>query len=177
MLLKNSLFLSFVLVALGVLIRLLPHMPNTTPITAIVLFATTYLGLRYSIGILFTSMLIADLFIGFYNWPVMLAVYGSFALASILGLIIRKYKKFTTILGGALVSSLAFFLITNWAVWQFEAMYPSTLSGLIESYVMALPFLKNSLVGDVVYTAMFFGLFEAVNYILASRRNESRVIA
>lgn len=47
------------------------------------------------------------------------------------------------------LASLAFFLLSNFGVWLY--WYPRTLEGLITCYTLALPFLRNTLMGDVVF--------------------------
>jgi hypothetical protein len=135
---------------------------NTTPVTAIILFASVYLGGRYSFGALFAIMLAADMFLGFYQWQMMVAVYGSLGIAALIGFMMRKNVTASRVLFAALGSSVVFFIITNWAVWQFGTMYAHSLAGLLESYTMALPFFRNSLIGDVLYTAMLFGSWAVV---------------
>jgi len=165
---KSKAILIVFLVALGVMSRLFPYAPNVMPITAIALFASAYLGLRYSLVVLFSVMLISDVFIGLYHLPIMIAVYGSFALSATLGTFINKQSA-QTIAASALLSSLAFFLITNWAVWQFGTLYERSLSGLFQSYVMAIPFFKNSLTGDLFYTAALFGVAYVASVCVAKQ--------
>ena len=69
-------------------------------------------------------------------------------------------KNVGTITLGTLGGTLLFFLATNAAVWAFSGMYQLNLAGLMLSYAMAIPFLKLSLVGDLFYTAVFFGMYE-----------------
>jgi hypothetical protein len=159
---KTSLLIATLLVLVGVLGRLLPHAPNLTPITAIALFSTAYLSLRYSSVIFLVTMVVADVFIGFYQWQIMVAVYGSFLLAACIGLLVRKRATFGAIVGGTISASVVFFLITNWAVWQFGTMYEHSISGLMQSYIMALPFFRNALVGDMLYTGLLFGMVYVV---------------
>ena len=92
----------------------------------------------------------------------MLAVYFSFALMGVIGLYVRRHKNFARVVGGALLGSILFFLITNWAVWAFGAMYPLTLTGLLESYTMAIPFFRNSLLGDLFYVGILVGSMEVL---------------
>ncbi len=160
---KFLIFLSLLLVAAGVLGRFIPHSWNMTPITAIALFSSVYLGIRYSLLIVAATMLISDLFLGFYDWRIMLSVYTGFAVAALIGVLIKKYKNPLTILLGAASSSVFFFLLTNWAVWQFGAMYERSFAGLMESYTLALPFFRNMLLGDIAYTAILFGSFELIS--------------
>ena len=60
-----------------------------------------------------------------------------------------------TVRDGAL--SLFFFVTSNFAVWAFSGMYSLDLAGLIQSYVAALPFLDNSIAGDLFWSAVLFG--------------------
>jgi len=40
------------------------------------------------------------------------------------------------------------------------------LSGLIQCFIMALPFYRGTFLGDIFYTGMFFGGFELVKLIV-----------
>jgi hypothetical protein len=101
-------------------------------------------------------MAITDTIIGFYQWQMMLAVYGSIILTGIIGMLLAKRRGAGSIFLASSGSSILFFLVTNWAVWAFGTMYPHTMSGLLQSYFMALPFFGNSIVGDVAYSLLLF---------------------
>lgn len=165
---KLSLLISPALVIfVAVALRLLPHPANVAPIAAMALFGGVYLNKRYALAIPLLAMLVSDLFLGLHN--TMIFVYGSFLLTGLLGLWLKKHKSVTTILSASLGSSLLFFLITNFGVWAATSMYEKSLSGLIESYVMALPFFRNTIVGDLLYTGLFFGSYELVKTFMYSR--------
>lgn len=157
---KNKIVISVILVILGAAFRLLPHPFNFAPISAIALFSGVYLGKKYAFITPVSAMLLGDLFLGFYEWKLMLAVYFSFAAVGLIGILIRKWKSASTVLAGSLLASILFFIVTNFAVWQFTPWYPKTLAGLIESYTLALPFFRHTLLGDLFYTGLFFGAFE-----------------
>jgi len=159
---KIAIILFFIL--LGIIARATPHPWNFTPISAIALLLSAYFGWRTSLIAILSIMLASDLLLGFYHLEMMLAVYGSFILAVGLGTLIQR-KKIQTILFASLGSSLLFFFITNWAVWQFGTMYNHTISGLWESYFMALPFFRHTLAGDLIYTGVFFAIFETCLYL------------
>lgn len=150
------------LVLLGFAARLLPHPANFAPISAIALFGALYLPKRLAVIVPLAAVVASDLIIGFYSLPIMASVYGSFVLTSLIGLLIRNRRTFGTVVLATLSSSVLFFLITNAAVWAFGTMYPHTGAGLIQSYVMAIPFFRNSLLGDLFYTAVLIGGFEAL---------------
>lgn len=162
------------LIILGFACRLLPHPANFAPIGAIALFGALYLPKKYAIIVPLLAMLVSDLFIGFYSWQIMLAVYGGFALMGGIGLLVRKNKKFSTVLGGTLLGSILFFLITNFAVWAFGTMYMHNFAGLMQSYIMAIPFFKNSLLGDLFYVGVMVGGYEGVKLLIAKKEFKTR---
>lgn len=151
------------LIGLGVMARFLPHPPNFVPIAALALFGGVYLPRKLAFVTPLAAMLISDIFIGFYDVLVMISVYFSFLLVAALGLWLRKHKKWYTVGGSATVSALLFFIITNFAVWVFTPWYSKTVAGIIQCYLLALPFFRNTLLSDLFYTFSFFGIYELAN--------------
>lgn len=148
-----------VLVFLGVAFRLLPHPPNFAPITAIALFSAYTLPKKYAFSVPILSLLISDYFIGFYGYT-MLYVYSSFILVGLIGLRLRKSLNIKNLFLASLAASLIFFVITNLGVWLSpHSWYSRDLSGLINCYVLAIPFFRNTLAGDVFFTFTIFGLY------------------
>ncbi|MBI2034715.1 MAG: hypothetical protein HYT11_03220 [Candidatus Levybacteria bacterium] len=152
-----------IIVVIAVLMRLLPHLPNFTPIAAMALFGGCYLDKKYAIAIPLLAMFVSDIFLGFHN--TMIFVYGSFLLTGFLGMWLRRKKSVSSVAGAAILSSIGFFIITNFGVWAVTELYPKTLNGLIESYYFALPFFRNTVIGDLLYTGVFFGGYEAIKDI------------
>ena len=135
---KQIVIILFILVA--AIIRLFPHMPNFTPITAMALFSGVYFtDKRFAFLVPLLAMFISDLFLGLYT--ISIFVYLAFILVGFIGLKSKKVS-ITTIL----LSSISFFIITNLGVWFLA--YPKTIDGLIECYTLAIPFFRNSLIGD-----------------------------
>ena len=159
---KTKLIISIILIALGAACRLLPHAWNFTPIIAAALFAGVYLGRKYAIILPIATMAISDLFIGFYEWKLMAVVYGSYAAVGLLGVAIKKYKSAETVMAGSIVAAVIFFLATNWAVWQFSPWYAKSFEGLVQCYILALPFFRNTLLSNLFYTPVLFGAYESV---------------
>lgn len=148
------------LILLGITARLFPHPANVAPIAAVAIFAGLYLPKRWALVIPLIALFVSDLVIGFYDLRIMLTVYGSFAITGYIGMRVREKKNVRRIIGGTLLGSVIFYLATNAAVWGFGTLYPHTLFGLIESYVMALPFFRNSIVGDLFFTGILVGSME-----------------
>ena len=167
---RYNLILATLLVAVVVLARLLPHAPNIAPVAAVAIFAGLYLPKKWGGLVLLAAMLLSDAVLGFYDWRIMASVYGSFLITwLVVAVVIRREKNIATVAVATLGGSLLFFLTTNAAVWAFGTMYPHTLSGLDLSYTMALPFFRNTLIGDVLYTTVLVGGFEAVSQFFIRR--------
>lgn len=155
----NLKLLAISLVIFGILSRLIPHVPNIAAIGALMLFGGVYLPRKIFWLPLF-ALLVSDFFIGFYGTD-MFYVYGSYLLIGIIGLWLRSHKKSAIILSSSIFSSFLFFLITNFGVWAPpNNWYPHNPEGLLQSYILALPFFKNSLAGDLGYTIVLFGGYE-----------------
>ena len=87
-------------------------------------------------------------------------IYGSIATIVIIGMILLRKVNLPRVIGSSLLASLAFFLISNFGVWLSDHDYPINAAGLLLCYEMAIPFFKNTLMGDLVYSAVLFGGFE-----------------
>ena len=160
---KRFLFLFLaIIVIVSISTRLLPHPPNFAPIAALALFSGVYAAKvsKWFLLLPLIAVFISDLMLGFYDWGVMAAVYGSFAFIGLLGLLLQKRKSVGTVTLAALGGSLLFFLGTNFAVFAFTNYYSPNIEGLLLSYIMALPFLKFTIAGDLFYAAVFFGTYE-----------------
>lgn len=155
----------FILVLAAVCSRAIEHPLNFTPIGAIGLFAGAYLHDKRAWLLPVCILLISDFFIGFYEPISMLFVYFGFALSVSIGRLLLSKKRSILKLGGAAFSSATlFFLISNFGTWLSGTLYPMSFPGLIECYVMAIPFYGNTLAGDLFYAFVLFGLYEGIKY-------------
>ena len=145
----------FGLIGLGILSRLVPHPWNATPVMAIALFAGAYLPKRWAILLPLAIVAASDLVIGWHD--TIPFTWGAFALTGLLGWWVRRGPTPTRIIGASLAGSVLFFLITNFGVWILGELYPRTAAGFWQCYVAAVPFFRSTLLGDLVYTAVFFG--------------------
>jgi len=152
----------FLIICFSILARLLPHPPNFAPIGALSLFSGTYLSIKYAPFIPLLVMIASDYFIGFYELKLMISVYLSFFLICLIGFWLKKNKNPLTIVFSSFFTSLFFYLITNFAVWVFTPWYEKSLSGLILAYTLALPFFRNTILGDLFYTVSFFSVYELI---------------
>lgn len=150
-----SLYKILGLIFVGMMSRLVPHPPNMTAINAIALFGICSLGcLRLALFSIFAAMLPLDLILGFHSS--MGSVYLSLGLIALMGYFLKPKKLLSSTLLLAL-SSLLFFLITNFGVWLSDSLYPLTAAGLSLCYTAAVPFLLNNLMGTLFYGWLLSG--------------------
>jgi len=151
------------LIAVGVMMRLLPHPANFAPIAAIAIFGGAVLPKKAAVWVPLGAMMVSDAFIGFYSlMPLIWACYLIIALAS------SHWLRPATLAKGVLVtvsSSVFFYAVTNFGVWLTSGMYAHNWAGIVSCYTLALPFFRNTFLSDAFYTALLFGV-----YALATRK-------
>ena len=160
--LKKEIFpISLILILLFA--RLIPHPPNFTPIIAAAIVSGYFFkNINLSLLTLLIAMLISDLFIGFYEN--MIFVYISLLLITLVFHKINKKINFKNLFIYGLAGSLIFFLVSNFGVWALGSLgvndlpYEKSLTGLIECYILAIPFFGNTFLSTIIfaYPAIFF---------------------
>ena len=147
------------MIFIAAFIRLIPHPPNFAPIAAMALFGGAYFSKRWAAFLIpLAAMFITDLILGFHS--AMWAVYLSFILIVVIGMLLIKQKKISNIFLASVSASVMFFAITNFAVWASGIYYPKGLSGLAASYTAAIPFFHYTLLGDLFFVTLMFGSYE-----------------
>lgn len=152
---KIALAVSLIIFAVSA--RLLPHPANFAPIAAIAIFGGAILPRKWAVILPLGAMIVSDLIIGLH--PLVLYTWGSFLLIALISNKTLKNIRPTNVALTSVMASVLFFVITNFGVWMQGLMYPMTASGLINCYINAIPFFRNTLLGDLVYTGLLFGIF------------------
>ncbi len=147
--------ISIIIFALAVL-RLLPHLPNVSPVAAMALFGGAYFAnKRVAFIVPFAALFLSDLVLGLHNS--MIFVYTGFALTVAIGFLLKDRVSMTNTAFAMVVSSLLFFLLTNFGAWMTSGLYAKSAEGLMQAYVAGIPFFQNSLLGNLVFAAVIFG--------------------
>lgn len=175
---KNSINLRFgllvgiVLLAAGsrFLAVLSPSMSNFSPVGTMALFGGAYFTKKYwafavpMIALWLSNLVLNNVFYKqwypTFSFGFETAVFISFALVVAVGIVFLKKVNLTNLLLANLLGTLVFFVVSNFFVWTGGTMYPQTIEGLVSCYTMALPFLKNTLVSNLLFSAIMFGAFE-----------------
>ena len=143
------------LVLLLALSRLIPHPPNFTPLGAMAILAgATVKELRWALVIPLAAMLLSDVLIGFHSS--LLFVYAAVVLMVMLSRIMLCTYSAAKLALTALTISVVFFLVTNFGAWLSHSMYPQTINGLWQSYIAGIPFFRNTLLSNFLFTAISF---------------------
>lgn len=161
------------LIAVAAVYRIMPfHVWNVAPIGAIALFGGAQLKKNWqSVLIPLSALFLGDLFLNnvtykafnpnftlFYSGA--LWVYVSFALIALIGIVFLKKISAKNVFLASLAGSVLFFVISNFGVWVGSNMYPRNFAGLLACYVAAVPFFVNTLAGDLLFSAILFGVYE-----------------
>ena len=168
-LIKNQYYaIVFIILALAIA-RIIPHPPNFTPILGMAVFSGTFIGKKtFAYLIPIVAMFLSDLYLGFHSG--MPIIYFSLALCVLIGTFIGARTTILIYALGISAGVIVFYLITNFTVWYGSGMYDYTFSGLITCYVMALPFLQNTIVSSMIYGIGSFLIYNVINkrYILTN---------
>ena len=166
MIIKKDLII-LLFIVLGVLTRIIPHVDNFTAVYAIALFSGSLLKNKKIVALLIPIYImgISDLIL---NTSMNISVYISLSFIVLLGFYFKKYKNITNIISYSIVSSLIFFLITNFSVWlsstPADGVYycSQDLIGFTKCYIQAIPFFWPTLISTVSYSLILFYSFELI---------------
>ena len=164
--------MAYLIVLLAVLARFLPHTANFSPVYGALLWGGARLKSRdflwFPLALLALSDVVLDVRIYHtrVDWtePVLWVAYAAVA---IIGRGMAKRASLLGLIGSSVAGAIAFFLISNFAVWLGWRMYPATLGGLVDCYVAALPFFRFTLASTLLYAGLLFGGYELYSRRLA----------
>ena len=155
--------LAYLFIILAIAFRFLPHPLAFTPVAAALLyFGANQPRKRFWVPLVIFAITDVILTKVVYSYPFPYDTFVDwawYAAILFLGSAVLKGKfRPGRIAGASLAASVSFFLVSNFAVWLFfRNMYPMTLAGLSACYVAAVPFFRNEVVADLVFSFGFFG--------------------
>lgn len=171
---NNTKLTLLIAVALAIIVatvgRLIPHLPNATPLTSIAILSGLYFSKRVAVLLTLSSLLVSDILLASFTQYSMLghwsmfstSVFGSWSWFTYSGylfmcLCVRQPRQHFIIkmAGYTVGATLLYWLWTNLGTWLTGQLYPLSWSGLSSCYLMALPFLRNALAANLVYMIVF----------------------
>lgn len=147
-----------------------PSMANFSPVGTMALFGGAYFAKKQwafivpMMALWLSNLILNNVFYTKYyptfSFGFELAVFVSFALVVVIGIVLLKRVNIVNLLTANILGTIGFFLISNFFVWAGGTMYPQTMEGLGMCFTMGLPFLKNTLLSNLLFSAVMFGTFE-----------------
>ncbi len=150
--------MNYIKISIGIFLvlaasRFVPHPPNFTSLLALSFYVPALLGKRF-IPALVLGFVITDLFIGFHNTTFF--TWGSVVL---IGLIVNNFSSsIMHRITGSLVGAVIFFFVTNFGVWV-SGFYGYTFEGLVNCYILAIPFFAYSLISTLLFSSVIETLY------------------
>lgn len=172
---QNTALISLIFIAIAT--RIIPHAPNFTAVGAVALFGgamfkNNWKALVIPVLALFLSDLIINnvLYASFYHSFILLTpgfafIYGGFLISVLIGRYMINGFKIANMAAAGVISTIAFYLVTNFGAWLANPIYTKDITGLMASYAAGIPFLGSQLAATFIYGAVLFG---AAYYILRS---------
>ncbi len=156
------------------------HWYNFAPLAALGLFAGAVIkDKRYAFLFALMGQFLGDVYFqlftstpGFYG-PAQLFTYGGLIAVTGLGFFLKNIKPLNVVfftLGG----SALFFLVSNFGYFA-EGWNGYSWAGLVKAYVMAIPFYRNSMIGDLIGSGLLFGLYFLAQRVFAGKVQNARV--
>ncbi len=175
---------SFLLIAVFMIVaaalsRLALYPLNFSPVIAMALFGGAVVEdkkLAFALPLL--AMFISDVMFevtniapGFWGWGQLIG-YGILALITVVGFNLKNITVLN-VAGFSILSSFLFFLLSNTSVWVFDSnTYANNFQGWVNCVAAGIPFLKNGLAADLVYSTVLFG-----GYVLLRKWAASKAVA
>lgn len=126
--------------------RFIPHPPNYTNLIALSFYVPAFLGIKF-IPLVVLSFFITDLYFGFHSS--LFFTWGSVILIGYIPLFFKD--SISSRLLGASSGAILFYIVTNFGVWA-SGSYSYTLEGLVNCYILAIPFFWPMLVSTIAYS-------------------------
>jgi hypothetical protein len=161
------------LLLLGIFFRVLrvevaPEiLPNFSPLMASALCGALFLPGWIGLAVPVSALVLSDVVLNaHYGAPIfsdqLLWTLPGYLVAVALGWSLRGRSGLLPVLTGTLAASVFFYLVTNTGSWLGLTSYPQNFSGWVQALTVGLPgypptwtFLRNSLVGDLLFAALF----------------------
>jgi hypothetical protein len=87
-----------------------------------------------------------------------LASAAYYVIALFIGRMLAEKADAIRVAAASVAGSLVFFLTSNFVAWFALDMYTKDLRGLINAYVLAIPFFRATFASDLLYAAAMFGV-------------------
>jgi hypothetical protein len=176
---------TILIIAAVTICRILPHPWNLAPLGAIALFGgAVFKNNFYAFTIPLSALFVSDLFLNNFVYNQMFNNqftlfyqgaffdYLSFGIIIFIGKFISNKISPLNIVLSSISGAVLFFVVSNFGVWISTTLYAKSLSGLLTCYAAGIPFFPATLVSDIFFSTLLFGLFSR-----QMKSNDIKIIA
>lgn len=151
---------------------------NFSPVGAMALFGGAYFADKWKsyvfpllcifLSDVIMNLTIYDAYVNGIMYDGWIWTYLGFAAMVLMGQLLIKKVRVTNIVVASVLSAVAFWLLADFGTWLSPVnidmttgtQFTKDAQGLVKCYIQGLPLVKNTILSNLVYSAIFFGLFE-----------------
>ncbi len=150
-------------ILLAVLGRVFVHLPNVTPLTCISLLLAWHFSRTLACLAVLLALLLSDCLLGYMHGFPLFGTWSWFTYSGYMVMILLTSQRggLTRRRAGVylLAVTLGYWTWTNFGTWLTSGMYAHNAAGLWQCYLLALPFLRNALLGNFLWAVIVGGLY------------------
>jgi len=171
----SSVLIAVILILLAAISRVVMYPHNFSPMIGMAIFGGAVIkDKRLAFALPLLSMFVSDVMFevfniapGFWGWGQLIG-YGIFGLVTAIAFNLKKINV-VNVAGYSIMSSVIFFLLSNLSFFLIDNpiyhTYTQDMNGFFMCFVNALPFFRTSVIADLVYSGLLFGIYSLVqNY-------------
>jgi hypothetical protein len=153
---ETDIIVAVLLILLGYVTRVVPHLANFSPMIAIALFSGYYFRRSILAWVVpLCAVILSDMVLGFY--AVMPIIWFSYVVMALLAVRFIRGGSMNYSFTAAILGAVFFFIVSNFAVWAEGRLYAFTWQGFVDCFAAALPFFRATLISSIMYSIGLFG--------------------
>lgn len=186
---KTNFLLAIALIVFAIVTRIIcveMQWFNLAPVTAVGLFAGSVIkDKKYAFLFAILGQLGGDLYMQFFtNIPGFYGIDQAFVYLSLLAVTAigfwMQQPKAWKVAGFSFIAAVVFFILSNFGVWVAIETgkadlfgYGTGISGLVNTYIAAIPFFKNTLISTVAGSILLFGIYQLLQTSFVSKAEQA----
>ena len=176
----STLVIAVLLILAAAISRVLMYPHNFSPIIGMAIFSGAVIkDKKLAFALPLFSMFLSDILFevfniapGFWGWG-QLVGYAILILITVIAFNLKKINA-VNVAKYSIASSLIFYILSNLSFFiidnQVYHTYTTDINGFLQCYIQALPFLRTSLIADLVYSGVLFGVYYAVGHYVVKKQ-------
>ena len=162
-------------VAIATVGRLVPHPPNATPLAALAILSVIVLPKRWALGLVLVSLCLSDILLSDLNHTAIWGFWSFFTYSGYLltALFASRENRLSSLLSYTVFATFGYWLWTNLGTWLEGVIYAYSWQGLAECYLAAVPFLRNAVIGNLIYLVLLWFALQKLHMTVNMKAHKS----